>query len=252
MKALGEGLERYAAGVYRGASFTRAAARTSRIPWRPTRSSVPRESGAVRPRRPTSVGDRRASRNRGGRESAGGVRPLPAAGEPVSARDHDRARPRKLRTARGAVGTLRGDRARRDDDKLVLDGRPARNRGRRRGVRGTGETRPHRVAVGDPLLVTTDIDVPVVAVGVHREGDWPRFAAGRAPTSIPAAAGARSRRRSRTGPNSGRWVPTRPQSRVRRSVATPTSRRRRGRSSTRTRRSPPNRSASRSCREATS
>jgi len=36
-----------------------------------------------------------------------------------------------------------------------------------------------------PLLVTTDIDVPVVAVGVHREGDWPRFAAGRAPTSIP-------------------------------------------------------------------
>jgi len=35
---------------------------------------------------------------------------------------------------------------------------------------------------------------------------------GRAPTSIPPPRpGARSRRRSRTGPNSGRWVPTRPQ-----------------------------------------
>ncbi|WP_338729064.1 YcaO-like family protein [Haladaptatus sp. DJG-WS-42] len=29
-----------------------------------------------------------------------------------------------------------------------------------------------------PLLVTQDVDVPVVAVAVHREGDWPRFAMG--------------------------------------------------------------------------
>lgn len=39
-----------------------------------------------------------------------------------------------------------------------------------------------------PLLVTTDIDVPVVAVGVHREGDWPRFAAGSGADLDPAAA----------------------------------------------------------------
>ncbi|MFC6730890.1 YcaO-like family protein, partial [Natronoarchaeum mannanilyticum] len=29
-----------------------------------------------------------------------------------------------------------------------------------------------------PLLVTQDVDVPVVAVAVHREGEWPRFAVG--------------------------------------------------------------------------
>ena len=31
-----------------------------------------------------------------------------------------------------------------------------------------------------PLLCTQDVDVPVVAVAVHREGDWPRFALGSA------------------------------------------------------------------------
>ncbi|WP_137285199.1 YcaO-like family protein [Halorussus salinisoli] len=29
-----------------------------------------------------------------------------------------------------------------------------------------------------PLLVTQDVDVPVVAVAVHRDGEWPRFAVG--------------------------------------------------------------------------
>jgi ribosomal protein S12 methylthiotransferase accessory factor len=31
-----------------------------------------------------------------------------------------------------------------------------------------------------PLLVTVDVDVPVVACAVHRDGDWPRFAVGSA------------------------------------------------------------------------
>jgi len=41
-----------------------------------------------------------------------------------------------------------------------------------------------------PLLVTVDVDVPVVAVGVSRgpDGDWPRFAAGSAANLDPAAA----------------------------------------------------------------
>jgi len=39
-----------------------------------------------------------------------------------------------------------------------------------------------------PLLVTTDIDVPVVAVGVHRDGEWPRFAAGSGADLDPVAA----------------------------------------------------------------
>ncbi|WIV68158.1 YcaO-like family protein [Natrialbaceae archaeon AArc-T1-2] len=42
-----------------------------------------------------------------------------------------------------------------------------------------------------PLLVTQDVDVPVVAVAVHREGEWPRFAAGSA-ADLDVAAAARS------------------------------------------------------------
>jgi ribosomal protein S12 methylthiotransferase accessory factor len=38
------------------------------------------------------------------------------------------------------------------------------------------------------LLVTVDVDVPVVAVGVHREGEWPRFAAGSDADLDPVAA----------------------------------------------------------------
>lgn len=38
------------------------------------------------------------------------------------------------------------------------------------------------------LLLTQDVDVPVVAVCVHREGEWPRFAAGSAADLDPAAA----------------------------------------------------------------
>ena len=39
-----------------------------------------------------------------------------------------------------------------------------------------------------PLLVTGDIDVPVVAVAVHRDGEWPQFAVGSAAGLDPVAA----------------------------------------------------------------
>ena len=39
-----------------------------------------------------------------------------------------------------------------------------------------------------PLLVTQDVDVPVVAVAVHREGEWPRFAVGSDADLDPEAA----------------------------------------------------------------
>lgn len=39
-----------------------------------------------------------------------------------------------------------------------------------------------------PMLVTADVDVPVVAVGVHRDGEWPRFAAGSGADLDPVAA----------------------------------------------------------------
>lgn len=38
------------------------------------------------------------------------------------------------------------------------------------------------------LLVTVDVDVPVVATAVHREGDWPQFAVGSAADLDPLAA----------------------------------------------------------------
>ncbi|MFB6169800.1 MAG: YcaO-like family protein [Haloarculaceae archaeon] len=39
-----------------------------------------------------------------------------------------------------------------------------------------------------PLLLTQDVDVPVVAVAVHREGEWPQFAVGMDADLDPAAA----------------------------------------------------------------
>ncbi|WP_226023496.1 YcaO-like family protein [Halomicrobium salinisoli] len=39
-----------------------------------------------------------------------------------------------------------------------------------------------------PLLLTQDVDVPVVAVAVHRESEWPRFALGSAADLDPARA----------------------------------------------------------------
>ncbi len=39
-----------------------------------------------------------------------------------------------------------------------------------------------------PLLLTQDVDVPVVSVAVHREGEWPQFAVGSAAALDPVAA----------------------------------------------------------------
>jgi len=47
--------------------------------------------------------------------------------------------------------------------------------------------RSERLSV-TPLLVTMDVDVPVVTVAVHREGEWPQFAVGSAASLDPVAA----------------------------------------------------------------
>ncbi|MCL9813388.1 YcaO-like family protein [Natranaeroarchaeum aerophilus] len=39
-----------------------------------------------------------------------------------------------------------------------------------------------------PLLVTQDVDIPVIAVAVHRDGEWPRFAVGSAAALDPTDA----------------------------------------------------------------
>jgi len=50
--------------------------------------------------------------------------------------------------------------------------------------------RAERLSV-TPLLLTADVDVPVVAVAVHREDEWPRFAVGSG-ANLDAVAAARS------------------------------------------------------------
>ncbi|MFT4931867.1 MAG: ribosomal protein S12 methylthiotransferase accessory factor [Natronomonas sp.] len=57
---------------------------------------------------------------------------------------------------------------------------------------GEFETLARRARAEDlsvtPLLVTQDVDVPVVAAAVHRDGEWPRFAVGSAADLDPVAA----------------------------------------------------------------
>jgi ribosomal protein S12 methylthiotransferase accessory factor len=52
-----------------------------------------------------------------------------------------------------------------------------------------GRARAENLAV-TPVLLTADVDVPVVAVAVHREDEWPRFALGSS-ADLDAAAAAR-------------------------------------------------------------
>ncbi|QWC18653.1 YcaO-like family protein [Halorubrum sp. 2020YC2] len=188
MKALGEGLERYAAGVYREAEFTRAPAANVSSPVTP--DAFVRPDGAEAYDR----GDR-LPWVRGERLGTGEPASLPAefVGFPPP---ENRYRP-PITTGLG-LGSSGPDAAlsglyetiERDatmtswystTEPLGLDvdhpGFAALEK----------RARAESLSV-TPLLVTTDVDVPVVAVGVSREGDWPRFAAGSGADLDPAAA----------------------------------------------------------------
>ncbi|EMA66443.1 hypothetical protein C461_10398 [Halorubrum aidingense JCM 13560] len=188
MKALGEGLERYAAGIYREASFTRAAAATVPNPVTPAAFVRP-ESAAAYDR------DDRLAWVTGADLATGDVASLPA--EFV----HFPPPQRRYRPAittglglgnSGPEAALSGlyEAIERDatmtswystadplgieiDDPVVAE---LEKRARAESLSVT------------PLLVTTDVDVPVVAVGVHRDGEWPRFAAGSGADLDPVAA----------------------------------------------------------------
>ncbi|QUO48504.1 YcaO-like family protein [Halorubrum ruber] len=188
MKALGEGLERYAAGVYREAEFTRAPA--ANVPNPVTPDAFVRPDGAEAYDR-----DDRLPWVRGESLVTGDPASLPAefVGFPPP---ENRYRP-AITTGLG-LGSSGPDAAlsglyeaiERDATMtswystteplgLDLDDPGFAELEKRARAESLSVT---------PLLVTTDVDVPVVAVGVSRTGDWPRFAAGSGADLDPAAA----------------------------------------------------------------
>ena len=188
MKALGEALERYSAGVYRGADFAGGSERT--------------KSNAVSPRafvRPdgfeTPGPETRIEWIDGRRLPAGPRVSLPASFVtfPPPARRFRPAITTGLGLGNATVeATLSGlyEVIERDATMLgwystfeplglaVDDERVAEC---------TKRARAESLSV-TTLLLTQDVDVPVVASAVHREGEWPRFAVGSAANLDPAAA----------------------------------------------------------------
>jgi ribosomal protein S12 methylthiotransferase accessory factor len=188
MKALGEGLERYAAGVYREASFTRAPAANVPNPVTPDAFVRPDDAEAY---------DRDEA-------LAWATGEALATGEPASLPAEFVGFPPSERRYRPAITTGLG---------LGNSGPEAALSGLYEAIERDATmtswystTEPLGLELDDstfaelekraraeslsvtPLLVTTDVDVPVVAVGVHRDGDWPRFAAGSGADLDPVAA----------------------------------------------------------------
>lgn len=188
MKALGEGLERYAAGVYREASFTRAVAANVPNPVTPDAFVRPDDAEAYArdDRLPWVTGEDLAT---------GDVASLPAEFVHFPPPE-SRYRP-AITTGLGLGNS---------GPEAALSGLYETIERDATMTSWYSTTEPLGIEIDDPtfaelekraraeslsvtpLLVTTDIDVPVVAVGVSREGDWPRFAAGSGADLDPVAA----------------------------------------------------------------
>ncbi|GGJ06896.1 bacteriocin biosynthesis protein SagD [Halobellus salinus] len=188
MKALGEGLERYCAGVYRRSEFTVAPERTRSNPIPPSRFVRP--DGWTLPDSDTPIPWVRGT-DLTTDESAS----LPAAfvHYPPPTEEYKPAITTGLGLGNAGVEALLSglyETIERDAtmlawyssfEPLELDVSDEsydalRQRARAEGLSVT------------TLLVTQDVDVPVVAVAVHRDGEWPRFAAGSAASLAPDAA----------------------------------------------------------------
>ena len=188
MKALGEGLERYAAGVYRTASFTTTSAAEVASPVPPDAFVRPDSAAEYDPDDvlPWTTGERLDD---GGRVS------LPA--EFVQFPPPERRYRPAITTGLGLGNT---------GPEAVLSGLYEVIERDATMTTWYSTTEPLGLDVDDPrfdrlvkraraeslsvtpLLVTTDIDVPVVAVGVYRDGEWPRFAAGSGAALDPVSA----------------------------------------------------------------
>ena len=188
MKALGESLERYSAGVYRRASLDGGSERTRKNPISPRRFVRPDRFETPDPEQQIEWID--------GRELG--------SDEPVSLPAEFVCFPPPNRRYRPAITTGLG--LGNSTVEAVLSGlyEVLERDATMLGWYSTFE--PLGVAVDDEvfdeltkrasaesltvtaLLVTQDIDVPVVAVAVHREGEWPQFAVGSAADLDPTAA----------------------------------------------------------------
>ncbi|MFB6255114.1 MAG: YcaO-like family protein [Haloplanus sp.] len=195
MKALGEGLERYCAGVYWDEGFTTA----------------PADANDVDGRRPVPPAAFVRPDDWGGGEAEGPIPWVPgedlATGDAVALPaefvhhpapvDHHRP---PITTGLGlgssGVEALRAgcyEVIERDATMLAWYstyeplGLTVEDEGFSALV---DRARAERLSV-TPLLLTADVDVPVVAVAVHREGEWPRFAVGSG-ADLDATAAARS------------------------------------------------------------
>ncbi|PSQ43970.1 bacteriocin biosynthesis protein SagD [Halobacteriales archaeon SW_7_68_16] len=167
MKALGEGIERYAAAIYREATLTTGPA-----------DSVP---GAVAPGR--FVAEPRGDRWVPGMDLATGERVHLPAGAVVFPPPDGGGITTGLGLGTDGTGAIRAgvtEVIERDATicswystaeplGLTVDDE--------RFATLTGRARSEGLAV-TPLLVTVDVDVPVVAVAVHRGTEWPQFAVG--------------------------------------------------------------------------
>ena len=188
MKALGEGLERYAAGVYREAEWTRSTAATVPNPVPPDAFVRPGNTAAYNP-------DDQLAWVTGEHLTTGAPATLPAECVyfPPPTQRYRPAITTGLGLGNSGIeaalsgmyevierdATMTSWYSTMDPLGLEIDDPVVTELTKRARAESLSVT---------PLLVTTDIDVPVVAVGVHRDGDWPRFAAGSGANLDPVAA----------------------------------------------------------------
>jgi ribosomal protein S12 methylthiotransferase accessory factor len=189
VKAVGEALERYAAGVYRAGDFEEAPATEMEAPVSPGAFVLPDE-GYAEPDPGEPI--RWAS---GENLRTGEPVDLPAefVQFPPPERRHKPSITTGLGLGTSGVGALLSglyETVERDATMLAwystfepvgltVDSPEFETLRRRARAEGLSVT---------PLLVTADVDVPVVSVAVYREAEWPKFAVGSAATLDPDAA----------------------------------------------------------------
>ena len=203
MKALGEGLERYAAGVYRESAFTVGTAADVPNPVPPDAFVRPDDRPRYDPddRLPWTEGEPLGGGAAGGPMTAGDGS---AAGEVASLPAEFVHFPPPEKRYRPAIKTGLGLGS--SGPEATLSGLYETIERDATMTTWYSTTEPLGLDVDDEtfselrkraraeslsvstVLVTTDVDVPVVAVGVHRDGEWPRFAAGSGANLDPVAA----------------------------------------------------------------
>jgi ribosomal protein S12 methylthiotransferase accessory factor len=190
MKALGEGLERYCAGVYRESSFETAppAARADGVP----------PAAFVRPDDSTAAPDTAIPWVPGTDLATGAPVSLPAefVHHPPPVERHRPAITTGLGLGNSGVEALCSGLYEVIERDATMCAWYSTYEPLGLAVDDPGfaalvdRARAERLSVA-PVLVTGDVDVPVVAVAVHREGAWPRFALGSG-ANLDARAAARS------------------------------------------------------------